>query len=123
MAISEAKRASNDRWDKENMAYQTVKVSKALLQEFREEVASRGERVNTVLREAMENYIDGNTLQRAQPIGQNTLQPAEPFTPELIKAAEEAAQAVGEPVGEFLARAIKTTAERDRLTAMLKRQK
>ena len=56
--VSEAKRASNDRWDKENMAYQTVKVNKALLQEFRETVASQGDKVNTVLREAMENYIE-----------------------------------------------------------------
>lgn len=39
------------------MAYQTIKVPKALLQEFRETVAARGERVNTVLRQAMENYI------------------------------------------------------------------
>lgn len=58
MPVSEAKRASNDRWDKENMAYQTVKVSKALLQEFRETVAEQGDKVNTVLREAMENYIE-----------------------------------------------------------------
>ena len=58
MPVSEAKRASNVRWDKENMAYQTVKVSKALLQEFRETVAEQGDKVNTVLREAMENYIE-----------------------------------------------------------------
>lgn len=58
MPVSEAKRAGNDRWDKENMAYQTVKVSKALLQEFRETVAEQGDKVNTVLREAMENYIE-----------------------------------------------------------------
>ena len=57
MPVSEAKRASNDRWDKENMAYQTVKVPKALLQEFREAVAANGDRVNTVLRQAMEDYI------------------------------------------------------------------
>lgn len=58
MPVSEAKRASNDRWDRENMAYQTVKVNKALLQEFREVVAANGDKVNTVLREAMERYIE-----------------------------------------------------------------
>lgn len=56
--VSEKKRASNDRWDRENMAYQTVKVPKALLEEFRATVAARGDRVNTVLRKAMENYIE-----------------------------------------------------------------
>ena len=58
MPVSEAKRACNDRWDKDNMAYQTVKVSKALLQEFRETVAEQGDKVNTVLRQAMEDYVE-----------------------------------------------------------------
>ena len=39
------------------MAYQTVKVNKTLLQEFRETVTVNGDKVNTVLREAMERYI------------------------------------------------------------------
>lgn len=56
---AENKRASNARWDKENMAYQTVKVRKELLDEFRETCKLRGDRVNTVLREAMESYING----------------------------------------------------------------
>lgn len=58
--VSEAKRASNDRWDAENMAYQTVKVRRELLAEFRETCAARGDKVNTVLREAMEKYIQDN---------------------------------------------------------------
>lgn len=59
MPAAENKRASNARWDKENMAYQTVKVRKELLDEFRETCKLRGDRVNTVLREAMESYING----------------------------------------------------------------
>lgn len=59
MPVAGNKRASNARWDKENMAYQTVKVRKELLDEFRETCKLRGDRVNTVLREAMESYING----------------------------------------------------------------
>ena len=59
MPVTENKRASNARWDKKNMAYQTVKVRKELLDEFRETCKLRGDRVNTVLREAMESYING----------------------------------------------------------------
>ena len=55
--VSEAKRASNDRWDKENMTYQTVKVRRELLEDFKAACAANGDRVNTVLREAMERYI------------------------------------------------------------------
>lgn len=57
MAVSDAKRKSNEKWDKENMAYQTVKVRWELLEQFKAVCAERGDRVNTVLREAMENYI------------------------------------------------------------------
>ena len=56
--ISEAKKTSNAKWDKENMAYQTVKVNKKLLEEFKAACAARGDRVNTVLRKAMENYVE-----------------------------------------------------------------
>ena len=58
MAVSEAKKASNAKWDSENMAYQTVKVRRQLLEEFRAACAARGDKVNTVLREAMEDYIN-----------------------------------------------------------------
>ena len=57
MAVSDAKRKSNEKWDRENMAYQTVKVRRELLEQFKVACAERGDRVNTVLREAMENYI------------------------------------------------------------------
>ena len=57
MAVSDAKRKSNEKWDRENMAYQTVKVRMELLEQFKAACAERGDRVNTVLREAMENYI------------------------------------------------------------------
>ena len=57
MAVNDAKRKSNEKWDKENMAYQTVKVRRELLEQFKAVCAERGDRVNTVLREAMENYI------------------------------------------------------------------
>ena len=57
MAVSDAKRKSNEKWDRGNMAYQTVKVRRELLEQFKAACAERGDRVNTVLREAMENYI------------------------------------------------------------------
>lgn len=62
MAISEAKKASNAKWDADNMAYQTVKVRRELLEDFKAACAARGDRVNTVLREAMEAYIQQTTI-------------------------------------------------------------
>lgn len=39
------------------MAYQTIKVRRELLEEFRAACARRGDKINTVLREAMEAYV------------------------------------------------------------------
>ena len=53
----EKQREHRDKWDKANMAYQTVKVRKELLDEFRSICKRRGDPVNTVLKTAMEEYI------------------------------------------------------------------
>lgn len=58
--VSEAKKASNAKWDSENMAYQTIKVNKTLLQDFKSTCALKGDKVNTVLRKAMEAYVEQN---------------------------------------------------------------
>lgn len=62
MAVSEAQRRANQKWDAENMAYQTIKVKKTLLEDFKAACAARGDKVNTVLRQAMEDYTykEGN---------------------------------------------------------------
>lgn len=55
--VTDAKKASNARWDGQNMAYQTIKVRRELLEQFRSACARNGDKVNTVLREAMEAYV------------------------------------------------------------------
>jgi len=55
--VSEAQKKARNKYDSENMDRITVKVKKELLQQFRQAVQERGEKVNTVLREAMETYI------------------------------------------------------------------
>ena len=54
---SAAQRAAIKRYDAKNMAYQSVKIQKDLLKQFRAACAERGDKVNTVLRKAMEDYI------------------------------------------------------------------
>lgn len=55
--VSEAQKKARNKYDSENMDRVTVKVKKELLQEFRQAVQEAGDKVNTVLREAMEEYI------------------------------------------------------------------
>lgn len=58
MAMSEAKKKANKKYDRENMAYQSVCVRKELLAEFKSLCQANGDRVNTILREAMEKYVE-----------------------------------------------------------------
>lgn len=57
MATKPGRRPAADKWDAANMAYQTVKVRKTLLDSFKAACAARGDKVNTVLRQAMERYV------------------------------------------------------------------
>lgn len=57
MSATEAKRKSNKKWNAANMAYQTLTVRRETLEEFRQLVQQNGDKVNTVLRQAIENYI------------------------------------------------------------------
>lgn len=59
MAITDARRRANKKWDSENMICQTIKVKKTLLEDFKAACAANGDKVNTVLREAMELYTYG----------------------------------------------------------------
>ena len=56
MPITDARRRANQKWDAENMVCQTIKVKKTLLEDFKAACADRGDKVHTVLRQAMEEY-------------------------------------------------------------------
>lgn len=53
-------RTSQEKWDSNNMAYQTVKVRKTLLEQFRATCAENCDPVNTILRKAMEEYVENH---------------------------------------------------------------
>lgn len=65
------RRESVKRYNKKKMACQTVKVRKEVLAEFKMICCDRGDKVNTVLREAIENYVERNRV--AEPSGLATL--------------------------------------------------
>ena len=111
--VSNAKKASNARWDAENMAYQTVKVKKQLLQDFKTACSERGEKVNAVLRGAMEHYITCMTAPAPEA--------PQYLTPEAMEQATQAAQAAGEELEAWITRAINDTAQRDSMIRQLKR--
>ena len=110
---TEAKRASNDAWDKDNMVYQTVKVRKEILAAFKAAVAANGDRVNTVLREAMEQYTARGNVPHDSEVATCGGADGVELEPEAIRAAQAAAELTGETVPEYIGRAINDTAARD----------
>lgn len=123
MPVSEAKKASNAAWDADNMAYQTVKVRKGILEAFRAACAARGDKVNTVLREAMEAYTNGTLQHTAAATTADELQRAAglQLTADDEARARAAAEASGEDLRAWIGRAIEETAQRDEFGRMLRR--
>lgn len=58
--VTKAKRASNDRWDKENMSHVACKLRKERADQFRTLCKWHGTTPNAVLRAAIDAYIDSN---------------------------------------------------------------
>ena len=59
MAISEAKKKSNAKWDKENMITLGCKVKRDQAEQFKQYAASKGTTANTLLKEYVLACIDG----------------------------------------------------------------
>lgn len=58
MALSEARKAANAKWDKENMSTLACKVKKEEAAAFKEHCAQQGKTCNTVLKEFVLETIE-----------------------------------------------------------------
>lgn len=56
--VSPAKRKSNNKWDKENMVVLSCKVRKEYADRVRACCAANGDTVNSILREALDKYLE-----------------------------------------------------------------
>lgn len=58
MSVSEKKKISNAKWDKENMATLGCRVKKAEAAAFKDYAKARGKTANTVLKEYVQQCIN-----------------------------------------------------------------
>lgn len=120
---TESQNNARDKWDKLNMAYQTVKVKKELLEAFRAACAERGEKVNTVLREAMEKYVNGevatDTEGKSAGNDKTVTTDTSPLTEDALTKALQHIAGTGEDVQDFLSRAVDDCIIRDQRLAAL----
>ena len=119
MPVSEKKKASNAKWDSENMTTLGCRVKKDQAIAFKAHCETQGSTSNTVLK----NFVLG-CIGELEP---GTHQESRQNAPELatgaevvslpsktLEAVQRAAEATGEAVTDFLARAVETQAQRDK---------
>lgn len=120
MAVSDAKKKANAKWDSENMATLACKVKKDHADKFKAYCSEIGKTSNAVLRECVLSCI-------GEAMGESPQQPAGApqgdgaiLTPSALKTAQEAAQRAGETVPAFVSRAVDIQAKRDKIMQGLK---
>ena len=99
--VTRAKRASNNRWDKENMTILACKVRKDYADTVKQQASKRGTSVNAVLLNAVSDFIGKSEYDEIE----ISFDPKEDgFTYDQIKAA---AAAAGESVNAWIIEAIR----------------
>lgn len=112
MAVSDAKKKANAKWDSENMATLACKVKKDHADKFKAYCAGVGKTSNAILRDFVLESIGEESPQKpaGAPQGDGAI-----LTPAALKTAQEAAQRAGETVPAFVGRAVETQAQRDKV--------
>lgn len=105
MALRESQKRASLKWDKENMTVLSCKIRKEQAIAFKAHCENQGSTSNTVLKDFVLGCI-GEQEPGAAPAG--VLPPA------TLAAAQAAAEATGEAVPQFLARAVDAQAQRDK---------
>lgn len=124
MAISEAKKKANQKWDSANMATMACKVKREQAEQFRAYCTNRGETVNAVLQGFVSSCINGTASEARNIAPDGDKNAGAILTPAALKTAQEAAQMAGESIPAFVTRAVETQAQRDKvMQAMRPREK
>ena len=66
-----ARTQAQEKWDAVNMQYQTIKVKRVLLEDFKAACAAQGDKVNTVLVGFIQKYVDDFKGKASDNGGQN----------------------------------------------------
>lgn len=120
MAVSKAQQKAVSKYMKENYDEVKVRVPKGRKDEIQIFAAQTGESVNGFIKRAIAEAMGESPQKPAgAPQGDGAI-----LTPAALKTAQEAAQMAGESIPAFVARAVETQAQRDKvMQAMRPREK
>lgn len=116
MAISEAQKKANQKWDSANLDRLSLAMPKGAKEAVKAFAAAHGESVNGFINRAINEAMTGT--QNISHDGDKNAGAI--LTPVALKTAQEAAQRAGEAVPVFIERAVETQAQRDKLTQSMK---
>ena len=98
MAMSEARKRANEKWNKENMTTLSCKVRKEYAENVRKSALEQGLTVNSIFKAALDDFMGGNS-----DYIKITIPPDAEFT---IEKVEAAADSCGQSVQEWVKEAI-----------------
>lgn len=118
MAVSEAKKKANAKWDSENMATLACKVKRAQAEAFKVYCEIQGRTSNAVLRDYVLGCIgEGKISEGPQEAAEAPCSPRGILVSlDTLKVAQRAAEVTGESVPDFVARAVDTQEKRDKMS-------
>ena len=112
MALTTARKKANAKYEAKAYDKTLIRLPKGRLDEIRAHIAPAGESligfIGRAISEAMERDGGGTAPESTAVAGVVSL------PSETLETAQRAAEATGETVGEFLARAVETQAQRDK---------
>lgn len=124
MAIAESRKRANAKWDKENMTTLGCKIKRDQATAFKAYCENQGSTSNTVLKDFVLGCIGRQEPGAAQetpheargrPAGAGGIY----LSSQAIRTTQEAEEATGEVVPQFVERAVETQAKRDKSSMAL----
>lgn len=112
---TEGVKQSNRQWDAKNLDRLSVAAPKGTKDRWKAAAEARGQSLNQLIVEAVEADVVSPHSAPERPEQGGGLQ----LSPEAEKAAQEAAQATGEAIPQFIERAVVTQAQRDKIARSL----
>ena len=111
---TEAQKKSAKKWDAVNLDRLSIALPKGSRETIKAHAAAHGESVNGFIKRAVDSQMERDSTGSPQeaaggPQGAGVVLPSE-----TLEAAQEAAQAAGETVPQFIERAVEMQAKRDK---------
>jgi hypothetical protein len=124
MAPRESQKRASLKWDKENMTVLSCKIRKEQAVAFKAHCEIQGSTSNTVLKDFVLGCIGEQELGTApetpqEALGRPTRAEGISLHPQALKTVQEAAEATGEAVPQFVERAVETQAKWDKSSLAL----